>query len=110
MSYQTGKLYGIAKTHRLDNSAEITVDNLKFCFIIGQSAKYTYKVAQVIASYLRPLGGTNEYIIQNIQEIAKIIRKQDPLKSNEEYVSYDVKPLFANVPVPETIEYIINKI
>ena len=43
MSYQSGKLYGIAKTHRLDNSAEITVGNLKFYFIIGQSAKYTYK-------------------------------------------------------------------
>ena len=38
------------------------------------------------------------------------MRKQNPLKYNEQYVSYDVESLFTNVSVQETIEYIINEI
>ena len=108
-SNQPGQLYGTAKTHKFDNTADITIDNLKFCPIIAQSGTYTYNAAQVIANYLKPLCN-NEYIIQNTQELAKIICEQDPLKSNEQYVSYDVESLFTNVPVHETIEYIINEI
>ena len=43
-------------------------------------------------------------------DFAKIICEQDPLKSNERYVSYNVESLFTNVLVHETIEYIINEI
>ena len=42
--------------------------------------------------------------------IRKIIRQQDPSKSNEECVFYDVESLFNNVPVHLTIEYVINEI
>ena len=35
---------------------------------------------------------------------------QGALKSNEQYVSYDLESLFTNIPVHETIEYIINEI
>ena len=38
------------------------------------------------------------------------MREQDPLKSNEQYIFYDVESLLTNVPVHETIEYIINEI
>ena len=33
-----------------------------------------------------------------------------PLQKNEEYVSYDVDSLFTNIPLKETIDYIIHKI
>ena len=56
------------------------------------------------------MGGNNEYIIRNTQEFAKLIREQDQLQSNEQYVSYNVKQLFTNVLVPEATEYIINEI
>ena len=92
------------------NIADITVDNLKFCPIIAQSGTYTYNAVQVIANYLKPLCSNNDYIIRNTQGFAKIIREQDPLKFNEQYVSYDVESLFTNVPVHETIETIINEI
>ena len=108
-SNQPGQLHGTAKTHKFDNTADITVDNLKFSPIIAQSGTYTYNAAQVIANYLKPLCN-NEHIIPNTQEFAKIIREQDPLKSNEQYVSYDVESLFTNVSVHKTIEYIINEI
>ena len=43
-SNQPRQLYGTSKTHQFDNTADITVDNLKFCPIIAQSGTYTYNV------------------------------------------------------------------
>ena len=48
----------------------------------------------------------NTLYIKNTPDFAQLIRKLLPLKHNEEYVSYDVEPLFTNVP----IYYIINNI
>ena len=39
-----------------------------------------------------------------------MLKEQPPLDINEEYVSYDVESLFTNIPVIETIDYIINEI
>ena len=39
-----------------------------------------------------------------------MLKKQAPLSLGEEYVSDDVKFLFTNIPVDETISYIINEI
>ena len=39
-----------------------------------------------------------------------MLKDQTPLNPNEEYVSYYVEALFANIPVYETINYIINEI
>ena len=39
-----------------------------------------------------------------------MLKDQTPLNPNEEYVSYDVECLFTNIPVDETINYIINEI
>ena len=109
-SNQPGQLYATVKTHKFNNTADITVHNLNFHPIIAQSGTYTDNAAQVIANYLKLLCRDNEYIIRNTQEFAKTIREQDPLKSNEQYVSYDVKSLFTNASVRKTIEYIINEI
>ena len=38
------------------------------------------------------------------------LKQQDPLLSDEEYVSYDVESLFTNVPVHETIDYSSHEI
>ena len=89
---------------------DITLENLKFRPIIAQSGTYTYNAAQVIADYLKPLCSDNNYIIRNTQEFPKLLQQQDPLLPNEEYVSYDVKSLFTNVPIQETIDHILNEI
>ena len=39
-----------------------------------------------------------------------MIKNQAHLRSEEEYVSYDVDSLFTNIPVKETIQYIIHQI
>ena len=109
-SNQPGQLYRTTKTHKFDNPADITVDNLKFRPITAQCGTYTYNASPVIVNYLKPLFSNNEYIIRNTPKFAKIIREQDPLKSNEQYVCYDVESLFINVPVHEIIEYIITEL
>ena len=39
-----------------------------------------------------------------------MLKDQEPLNPNEEYVSFDVESLFTNIPVDETINYIIKEI
>ena len=39
-----------------------------------------------------------------------MLKDQEPLNPNEEYLSYDMESLFTNIPVDETINYIINEI
>ena len=39
-----------------------------------------------------------------------MLKQQKPLNLREEYVLWDVDSLFTNIPVDETISYIINEI
>ena len=74
---QSGQLYGTAR----------------------RSVRYLYlHSAQVIIDYLKPLCSDNEYIIRNTQKFQKLLHQQDLLLPNEEYVSYDAKSLFTNLP------------
>ena len=109
-SNQPGQLYGTAKTHKFNSIEDITLENLKFRPIIAQSSTYTYNAVQVIADYLKPLCSDNDYIVRNTQEFPKLLQQQDPLLPNEDYVSCDVKSLFTNVPIQETIYYILEEI
>ena len=98
-----GQFYGTAKTHKFNSIEDITLENLKFRSIIAQSSTCTYNAAQVIADYLKPLCRENDYIIRNTEEFPKLLQQQDPLLPNEEYMSYDVKSLFTNVSIQETM-------
>ena len=109
-SNQPAKLYGTAKTHKFDKIDDITVESLKFRPIIAQTGTYLYNTAQVISDYLKPLYTTNSYIISNTQDFADLIKNQPPLQDNEQFVSYDVESLFTNVPIHETIDYILEQI
>ena len=52
----------------------------------------------------------NEYKIEDMQSFLSILKQQKPLSLGEEYVLWDVHSLFTNIPVDETISYIINEI
>ena len=106
---QPGRLNAAAKTHKFNSLDEITVENLKFRPIISQVGTYTYNAAKVIANYLKSLC-QNEYKIVDTQSRPSMLKQQTPLISDEEYVSYDVESLFKNIPVDETISYVINEI
>ena len=108
-SSQPARLYATAKTHKFNNLDEITVEKLKFRPIVDQIGTATYDAAKVISEYLKPLA-FNEYRINDCLKFPDMIKALPPLRKNEEYVSYDVESLFTNIPLKETIDYIIHKI
>ena len=110
ISSQPGQLYGTAKTHKFENLMEVSVETLKFRPIISQVGAQTYNAAKVIGDYLKPLIQDNQYIIDNTQDFAVLIRDEPSLDPSEEYVSYDVESLFTNVPVLDTIDFILEEI
>ena len=72
---QRQQLYGTARTHKLTNIDEITINNLMFRPIIAQSGTYTYNVAQIRAEYLKPLCSGNNSIIRNMQEFPMFLKQ-----------------------------------
>ena len=108
-SSQPARLYTTAKTHKFNNLDEITVEKLKFRPIVDQTGTAMYDTAKVIGEYLKPLAFT-EYKINDCLKFPDMIKALPPLQKNEEYVSYDVESLFTNIPLKETIDYIIHKI
>ena len=109
VSNQPGRIYATDKTHRFNSLDDIHVNNLKFRPIFFQIGTYTYNAAKVLAEYLKPLC-SNQYKMSDTQEFASLIKDQPPLNDDEEYVLYDVDSLFTNIPVAETIQYIIHQI
>ena len=106
--HQPARLYGTAKTHKFDSYDEITTDNIKLRPIMDQQGTMVYNASQVIADYLRPLS-ENKYIIKDSLSFPTFL-SENRLNEDEEDVSYDVESLFTNVPVDDTIEYIIDNI
>ena len=43
-------------------------------------------------------------------QFPQLLKDLLPLKDDEEYVSYDVESLFTNIPLKETIDYILKQI
>ena len=103
--HQPARLYGTAKTHKFDSYDEITTDNIKLRPIMDQQGTMVYNASQVIADYLRPLA-ENKYIIKDSLSFPTFL-SENKLNEDEEDVSYDVESLSTNVPVDDTIEYII---
>ena len=52
----------------------------------------------------------NKYKIEDMQSFLSMLEQQKPLSLGEEYVLWDVHSVFTNIPVDETISYIINEI
>ena len=79
-----------------------------FRSIIDQTGTMTYNASKVISEYLRTLC-ENKYTINDTLSFADMIKYLPPWQNNE-YVSYDVVLLFTNIPLDETIDYIIESI
>ena len=108
-SSQPARLYATAKTQKFNNLDEITFEKLKFRPIVAQTGTATYDTVKVIGEYLKPLA-FNEYKINDCLKFPDMIKALPPLQKNEEYVLYDVESLFTDIPLKETIDYIIHKI
>ena len=107
-SHRPARMYGTAKTHKFENYDDITVENLKLRPIMDQSGTMVYNASQIIAEYIRPLNDS-KYIINDTLKFPNIL-SENKLKNDEEDISYDVESLFTNVPIDETIHYILDEI
>ena len=101
--------YASARTHKVDNINDINLDQLKFWPIMDQTGTYIYNAAQVISNYLKPLC-INEYSIKDTLQFVQLSKDLSPLKDHENCVSYGVESLFTNIPLKETIDYILEQI
>ena len=54
---------------------------------------------------MKPLTTKNEFVINNTQDSPSMLNRVEMLE-DEEDVSYDVEPLFMNIPINETIDFI----
>ena len=102
-------MYDTAKSHKFDSTDNIELTKLKFHPIINQTETYTYKAAKLISRCLKLLCGS-EYTIKDTQSFAKLVKELPPLKEDKENVSYDIESLFTNIPVNDTIDYILDQI
>ena len=107
-AHRPARMFGTAKTHKFNNYDDIRIDNLKLRPIMDQSGTMVYNASQVIAEYLSPLNDS-KYNIKDTLSFPSILSK-NKLKEDEEDISYDVVSLFTNVPIDDTIEYILDEI
>jgi hypothetical protein len=107
-SHRPARMYGSAKTHKFDNFEDINVESLKLRPIMDQSGTMVYTTSQILAEYLGPLNDS-KYIITDTLKFPSIL-EEHKLNEDEEDISYDVESLFTNVPIDETIQYILDEI
>ena len=106
---QPAKLFATAKTHKFNNIEDIKVAELKLRPIMDQTGTFTYNCNKVIVEYLKTLC-QNEHSIKDTQCFPEMLRDLPPLNNDKEYILYDVDSSFTNIPLKETIDYILEEI
>ena len=102
-------IFATAKiTHKFADLRTITTENPKLRPIISTCVTYYYQSAKSLAKYLAPLK-ENEYTIKDTLDFPDRL-KDRTLDEDEVLVSYDVSLLCTEVPLEETIDYIIHQI
>ena len=91
-------LYGLPKTHK---------EALEMRPILSATNTYNYKLAKWLDEKLKPLT-KSKYVITDVFQFAECVN-QKQVQVSDIMVSYDVTSLFTNVPVDETIEFLVKK-
>ena len=108
VSNQPAKFYGTVENHNFDIINEITSAGIKVWPIADQADFYANNAEQFISGYLCPFSKT-VYTITDTQSLSKHFANLLSLQDEEKDASYYVEPLLINIPVLETIDYILNK-
>ena len=101
-----GKFYGTAKIHKL--SQKDTINELPLRRTLSNIGTATYHLSKYLAELLSTLSESGYTIKSTKYFVEKIKKEHTP--NNHVLVSFDLKLLFANVPLDETIEIILNRI
>ena len=94
-----GILYGLPKVHK---------HNFPLRPIISAIGTHAYKLAKFLVPLLRPFS-TNSYTISDTFMFVKELCELQINTNNVVMTSFDVKSLFTNIPLDETISIIVNK-
>ena len=93
-------LYGLPKIHK---------DEVPLRPIVACIGSPTYDLSKFLASLISPLsGGTRSYVRNSLHFVEEV--KGLNLKENEIMVSFDVRSLFTNVPIAESIQVIYDRL
>ena len=97
---QCPKLYGLPKTHK---------DGVPTRPILDMSSSAQYKISKLLIKILEPVSSKySTFCIKDSFSFVEVIRKNAFLPSN--MCSFDIKSLFTNVPVDETINICLNEL
>ena len=76
--------------------------------IVSNIGTATYHLSKYLASLVSPLS-ESEYTVKNSKLFVQKL-KLDTIPSNYKIVSFDIKSLFTNVPLDQTIRIILNRL
>jgi hypothetical protein len=93
-----GILYGLPKVHK---------HNFPLRPIISAIGTHAYKLAKFLVPLLRPF--STNYTISDTFMFVKELRELQINTNNVVMASFDVKSLFTNISLDETISIIVNK-
>ena len=101
-----GKFYGTAKKHKIPVNG--TVDDLPLRPIISNIGTASYHLAKCLAKTLSTMSKSEYTVNNNLEFISHMKVISTP--TDHKLISFDVKSLFANVPLDFLIELILKHI
>ena len=101
-----GLFYTTAKMHKLQTGEGL--NELTMWPIISNVGTATYETAKFLSSLLAPLGKSDCSIL-NTEAFVKQVKDQR-IPEGYKMISFDVKNLFINVPLKETVDIILTKV
>ncbi|OXA39128.1 hypothetical protein Fcan01_26135 [Folsomia candida] len=93
-------IYGAPKIHKKDIPLRPIVD---------YRCSPTYKLSKYLANILTKVASHHEYTIKNSTEFVEELKKKKS-RFGDKKVSFDVTSLFTMVPIPETLDYIKERL
>ena len=101
-----GLFYGTAKVHKLQGNQGL--NELTVRPIISNIGTATYETAKYLNNLLSP-PGKSQHTVPNSKKLVEET-KEERIPIGYKMILFDVKSLFTNVPLDETIETILQKV
>ena len=101
-----GRFYGTRKVHKVPENG--TINDLPIRLIVSNIGTASYHIAKCHAHLLSPLS-QGEFTVKSTKHFMSKV-KQMELHESYQIISFDVKPLFTNVPLNGTIDILLRRV